>query len=184
MALSNDIINKLKNSVQNDRFWKFKIAYMIIMDKNYFSISGQENDMMKFTSEITNYVGLQDIVPIHRQKTSVTTIFKKQHVEGCPKTPFYEYQLAAVKNVQEKLRLKLQYGKGVFEGLMTRLMEVINGERFDEWCKFTADVHWEIWSGRDEQSKLKDYRKMKEENAKLLEEIARLKQQIGQNARE
>ena len=42
-------------------------------------------------------------------------------------------------------------------------MEVVNGERFDCWCRFTEGVRWEIWSGRDEQNKLKDYRKMKQE---------------------
>ena len=182
--ISCEIINKLKNCMEDSikTFWKFNMDYMIIMDKNYFAISGRENELMKYPLQIEcNYVALKDIVPIHyRQKETIKVRSKKKYIDtqDDSKTDSKSYQTLIIENEQGKLRLELDYGVGVFCGMMTRLMEVVNGQRFDDWCTYAHDVKWEIWFGRDEQNKLKDIRKMKEENVKLQQEITRLQQAL------
>ena len=185
--ISCEIINKLKNCLEDSTFWKFKMDYMIIMDKNYFTISGRENELMKYPLQIQcNYVALKDIVPIHhRQKETIKVRSNKKYIyidtqddDIDSKSDCNSYQTLIIENEQGKLRLELDYGVGVFCGMMTRLMEVVNGQRFDDWCTHAHDVKWEIWFGRDEQNKLKDIRKMKQENVKLQKEIERLQQAL------
>lgn len=180
--ISCEITNKLKNCVDDSKFWKFNMDYMIIMDKNYFAISGRENELMKYPLQIQcNYVALKDIVPIHhREKETIKVRSNKQYIDAQDdsKTDYNSYQTLIIENEQGKLRLELDYGVGVFCGMMSRLMEVVNGQRFDDWCTYAHDVKWEIWFGRDEQNKLKDIRKMKQENVKLQQEIARLQQAL------
>ena len=174
-----EIINKLKNCLEDSTFWKFNMDYVIIMDKNYFLISGQENELMKYPLVIKcNYVALKDIVPIHhRQKETIKFRSNKKYTDT-KNDDSNSYQTLIIENEQGKLRLELEYGVDVFCGIMTRLIQVVNGQRFDDWCTYAHDVKWEIWFGRDEQNKLKDIRKMKQENVKLQQQIARLQQEL------
>ena len=64
-------------------------------------------------------------------------------------------------------------------GIVTQLIQIIIGSRFGDWCKFTEGVGWEIWFGRDEQTKLSDYRMMQQENIQLKKKILQLQKALS-----
>lgn len=185
-VLCSKTIQKLKESVPSfSECWKFKINYVIFMDKHYFCITGAENETMQYPLQIASpYIGLMDSTPISPPvKESIVKKYETYHVEGYPQTTYYGYNQVIVKNEQGKFRLKLNYALGVFLGLLTNLNQVVNGARFERWCTSTESVGWEIWSGRHEQIKLKDYRMMLQQNANLQREILQLKEALKQQGK-
>ena len=185
-ALCSKTIQKLKESVSSfSAIWKFKMNYVIFIDKHYFGITGRENDTMHYPLQIgVNYIGLIDTTPISPPvKESIVKEFQTHYVEGYPKTKQYGYNTVIVKNEQGRFRVKLNYGLGVFSGMLSCLIQVVNGARFERWCKSTEGVGWEIWSGRHEQIKLKDYRMMLQQNANLQREILQLKQALKEQGK-
>lgn len=166
-AICCESLTRLKKCISSAEFWQFKMQFIIIMDEHYFVISGRESEIMKYRLNTGfNYIGLRDFIPITDRLKEITVAeYDQLYVEGFDKieNDYNGYRMVIVKNEQGKYRLRLRYGAGVFLGMMSCLIEVVNGERFDCWCRFTEGVRWEIWSGRDEQNKLRDYRKMKQE---------------------
>ena len=185
-SLCSKTIQKLKDSVSSfSAIWKFKMNYVIFMDKHYFGITGRENDIMHYPLEIVaSYIGLIDTTPISPPlKESIVKEYQKQYIQGYPETNQYAYNKVIVKNEKGKFRVKVNYGRGVFLGMLSCLIQVVNGARFERWCKGTEGVGWEIWSGRHEQIKLKDYRMMLQQNANLQREILQLKQALKEQGK-
>ena len=180
-CLANETTNKLRKSLPYlNFFWHFVMDHVIMVDKNYFVISGEKNVEMCYPIEIEfNYIGLKDESTAlqHVNETVWRRYPVTYYLKDYDKVDYNSYKLLIVEN-NGKLRSKLEYGGGVFYGIMNQLIQIINGLRFSEWCKCTEGVGWEIWFGRDEQSKLLDYRMMKDENRKLQKKILTLQKEL------
>ena len=167
-------------------FWDFSMDHVILMDRNYFIFDGEDCEDMDYPQEIKcNYIGLKD----EKSKIqSVTERFlcncEKSYMDKLDHSDYNSYHIDIVKTEAGPKRLKLQYGGGVFYGMLGTLIEIVNGVRFYDWRKTTPGVGWELWLGRDEQSKLKDYRTLKEENSKLQREIAKLRKLLRNQSNE
>ena len=175
--------NKLKAKMS---FWQFTMDHVILMDKNYFIINGKDCEDMDYPMEVQhNYIGLKDQnSKIQSVKETFLCNFEKKYLHNFDKIDYNSYHVILVKTASGSKRLKVQYGAGVFYGIFTTLIEIVNGMRFDEWRKNTPNVGWELWLGRDEQSKLQDYRMMKQENIKLQREIEKLRKQLRNQSNE
>ena len=180
-----EITNKLKKKI-GDSFWNFSMDHVILMDKHYFVIDGQNCKDMDYPKEITcNYIGLRyERSKIQPVKETFLHDDEKKYLKNFEENDYNSFHVRLVKTKSGLNRLKLQYGHGVFYGIFEILVKIINGVRFDEWRKNTPGVGWELWFGRDEQSKLKDYRMMKEENVKLQREIEKLRKLLKNQSNE
>ena len=109
--------------------------------------------------------------------------YQENYIEGGKKIKENLFQGVVVKNENTGIcRVKLIYGKNIFKGLHNKLMAIVNGEGFSDWC---SSKGWEIWNGRDEQTKLSDYRLLKlhlqqskNYNQQLQQEILQLKREL------
>ena len=175
------VVNKLKGRLSGRcvAFWQRRMNYVIVMDKNYFCISGAANEAMNYPLQVWSrysYIGLRDFATnrYYRVKERVVEFYQWHYLEGHNEEPCTGYRMVAVKNNQGKYRLKLDYGAKVFYGMMTALMREVNSLRFDLWCTAAAGVGWTLWSGLDEQNKLKDYRHLNQRNKKLERQVLEL----------
>ena len=178
-AISCSITREIKNNAANS-FWNFNMSYLMVTDTNYYVISGDINEAMDFPSEVNfTYIGLREpgikYKPFNeRASFRFPSLWRADRNE---KNASNEYYLVVVFNPTTNTnRLKVQYGNNVFPKIHSLIMHIANSTRFDVWCR--DSVQWEIWFGRDEQIKLKDYRALKQQNKILNEEIASLKRQL------
>lgn len=175
------VVNKLKKRVSGSSgFWCYRMNYVIVMDKNFFCISGAANEDMNYPLEVWtrySYIGLRDFAPerYFQVKEKVVQCYQKHYLEGYDQEKCNVYRMLTVKNKQGKCRLKLHYGNSVFHGMMIALIREVNSLRFDLWCRAADGVGWTLWSGLDEQKKLKDYRNFNEKNKKLQRQVLKLK---------
>ena len=176
-ALMNATSAKIKAVFGTQNFWNFQMNYLILIDQNYFLIGGEESEDMDFPLDIKyNYIGLRESgQKLQNVKEKPIFTFGKQYLNGYEKIDENEWHAVAVKHVNGRVRLKLEYGDNVFYGVQQELIKVINNSRFNTWCTGTDDVKWEIWFGRDEQDKLSDYRTLKQRNRELQKQIQQLK---------
>ena len=185
-AIECDSTTKIRSKLNIDGFWKFSIQYLNLIDNKYYVINGKQSDDLNFPQDIAifDYVGIRepankyDEVPeqiIHR--------FQVTYLTGKDKIDDNMIQgLLVTNNQTQRFRIKLIYGKNVSRGIHSNLMTIINGQRFNDWC---VETGLEIWNGRDEQTKISDYRLLKlhlkqsqNDNHKLQQEILALKQHV------
>ena len=55
-----------------------------------------------------------------------------------------------------------------------------NITRFDKWCKNA--VEWEIWFGRGEQTRIKHYRALQQQNKQLARQFIQLQRQLAEQS--
>ena len=173
-AVSCSITRSIQDQIGSDKFWNYSISYLLVTDPNYYIISGDINERMHFPREITyNYIGLK--VPgikynVVAEKT--THRFTSEFLQSGE-----EFYVEMVFNLQTKQRrLKLEHGVAALGNLHSLIIHVANSTRFDKWCRNA--VEWEIWFGRDEQTKLNDYRVLKEQNKQLARQVIELQRQL------
>ena len=177
-VISCAITRAVQARVGCDKFWNFAISYLLVTDPNFYIISGDINQEMNFPRQVSyNHIGLRvagikyNVVP-----EKITHQFTPERLPNGA-----EFHAVMVINSKTKQRrLKLEYGKEVFGNLHSLIIHVANSTRFDKWCKNA--VEWEIWFGRDEQTKLQDYRMLKLQNKELARQVIQLQRQLAEQS--
>ena len=184
-ALACETTTKIRLKLGMDKFGNFNIDYLSIIDNQYYLINGADADDFNFPENIT-YSYIEVTQPGNKYNHVPENVIEQcssNYVDGSSQTDDDLLQPLVVRNTTtNRTRIKLNYGSNVFRGMHDKLMSLINGQEFNDWCTKNG---LEIWNGRDEQSKLSDYRLLKtclkqerENNQQLQKQITALKQQL------
>ena len=178
--LADPLTAKLLNEMEMvEDFWCFEVNYLLLLDSNYFIISGKNNEEMQWISEIPCYY-----IGIAEQQQLVATeqydsIYKypKKGITGYSNVNdkiFFQEVIVEYNNADKQL--KMEYGGHTFLGVGNIITEIMNSIRFQQWMQGDG-VKLNLWLGRDEVEKIKDYRTMKTQITELQNENEMLQKQ-------
>ena len=184
-AFSCETTRKIRMKLGLENFWDFDINYFNFIDKEYYVINGGDSEELNFPKSFRyHYIGVrQPGIKYKKVSEQIVLEYESDFIEGVKKNKKNEIRGVVVKNRKTGIfRIKMVYGRNIFKGMHDKLMVIVNGQGFNDWC---SSKGWEIWNGRDEQSKLSDYRLLKfnleqskNDNQQLQQEILQLKREL------
>ena len=181
--LADPLTAKLLNEMKSvDDLWSFEADYLLLLDSNYFVISGKNNEEMQWIPQIPcNYIAIAEQQQlVETEKYEYIYKYQKKGITGFSNNDGQIFfQEVIVKYANGDKQLKLEYGGHTFLGVANIVSEIMNSIRFQQWRE-SDTVKLNLWAGRDEVEKIKDYRNMKNQITELRNENEKLQKQNDQ----
>ena len=184
-AISCETTRRIGMKLGVNNFWNFDINYFNFVDDDYYVINGGDSKELNFPKCLHyQYIGVrQPGIKYKIVSEQVVHEAKSDYINGGERIKDNLIQPVIVKEMETGIfRAKLIYGRNILDGMHDKLMAIVNGQGFSDWC---SSKGWEIWNGRDEQTKLSDYRLLKmhleqskNDKEQLQKEILQLKREL------
>ena len=164
-----------------------KIGCMMMLDPNYYLLSGKERYQFDWHFGCAPYVAIWD-TPEKLKKAEHTKLQRLQKFTSSvngqlidPMNIWVEQHIVRYNDGTQ--RVVVEYGPKVYTGVYHGIGEFMKTRRFNEFCNLEG-VNWAIWNGYQEDVKLREHlslksqiKSLKEQNDVLKQENVALKQE-------
>ena len=156
------LLRELKKNLKGLNFYDVNIDQITILDDKYFVFDHDEMMRVGWPNEI-NFDVVAVATPgrhIEKKRFTVETICESHHIHAGPDNEDTKFSFV-VENCPhlDNYIITMDYGDLVFDGVDEQILAILQGKPFIDWCK-DEDINLELWFGRNEREKIKDYGKL------------------------